>query len=181
MSARSHGGGRSIRDELAVAAFLVASGGVVMLLSRGIWPGVPTDLLGPRAFPFALGAGILICGFLFGLAVVVFRGLPGRGGAFIESGAQEGDEAGPFSPARLVGAVVATAIYIAAFEPIGYLLSTPVYVGVIALIHGAATRRSLLIAPVLITAALYVAFRFGLRIPVPDGILETLLPWGPGR
>ena len=166
------------RRELAVAAFLVAFGGTVILLARGIWPGVPTDPLGPRAFPIALGAGILFCGLLLGVAVLVFRGLPERTGAFIESGPQEEEEAGPFSPVRLVGAIIATGAYIAAFEPIGYLLATPVYVLAIALIHGATPRRALLVAPLLTTVALYAAFRFGLRIPVPDGVLEMLLPWG---
>jgi hypothetical protein len=28
-----------------------------------------------------------------------------------------------------------------------------------------------------VTLALYAAFRFGLLIPVPDGILEPWLPW----
>ena len=29
----------------------------------------------------------------------------------------------------------------------------------------------------LVTLALYAAFRFGLLIPVPDGLLEPWLPW----
>lgn len=180
MKAQPRDGQVNTRRELAVAAFLVAFGGAVMLLARQIWPGVPTDPLGPRAFPAALGAGILLCGLLLGVAVLLFRGLPERTGAFIESGPQE-EQAGPFSPVRLVGAVIATGAYIAAFEPIGYLLATPVYVAAIALIHGATPRRALLVAPLLTTVALYVAFRFGLRIPVPEGLLEMLLPWGSGR
>ena len=180
MKAQSGDGRHSTRKELPVAGFLVAFGGAVILLAGQIWPGVPTDPLGPRAFPIALGAGILLCGLLLGAAVLLFRGLPERTGAFIESGPQE-EEAGPFSPVRLVGAVIATGAYIAAFEPIGYLLATPVYVLAIALIHGATPRRARLVAPLLTTVALYVAFRFGLRIPVPEGLLEMLLPWGPGR
>lgn len=181
MRAQPRDGQVNTRRELAVAAFLVAFGGAVILLARGIWPGVPTDPLGPRAFPIALGAGILLCGLLLGAAVLLFRGVPERTGAFIESGPAEEEEAGPFSPVRLVGAVIATGAYIAAFEPIGYLLATPVYVLAIALIHGATPRRALLVAPLFTTVALYVAFRFGLRIPVPEGLLEMLLPWGPGR
>jgi hypothetical protein len=87
------------------------------------------------------------------------------------------EEAGPFSLARFVGAIAATALYVAAFEPLGYLLTTPPYIAAILLIHGGARTRALLIAPFVTTVVLYVTFRFGLLIPVPDGPLEGLLPW----
>ncbi|MGQ0571301.1 MAG: tripartite tricarboxylate transporter TctB family protein [Armatimonadota bacterium] len=167
------------RRELIVAAFLVAFGGGIIAVSRTIPPGVSTDPLGPRAFPIALGAGIGLCGLLLGAAALVFRGRPGRAGLLADADPDEeaGGEAGPFSPARLVGAIVATGAYLAVFEPLGYLLATPPYVAAIMLIHGSAVRRALLIAPLLTTAALYATFQFGLRIPVPGGILERILPW----
>jgi len=96
----------------------------------------------------------------------------------LSDGGPEGEEdAGPFSPARLVGAIVATALYIAGFGTLGFLLSTPPYIVAILLIHGGASRRALVITPFLVTIALYAMFRFGLLIPVPDGPLEGLLPW----
>jgi hypothetical protein len=71
--------------------------------------------------------------------------------------------------------MVTTAAYLAAFEPLGYLLATPPYVAAIMLIHGGAGRRALLMAPILTTVVLYATFRFGLLIPVPGGILEGVL------
>jgi hypothetical protein len=150
---------------------------VVIVLSRQITPGVLTDPLGPRFFPTALGAAILLCGLLLTVAELLFRGEPALPAPLSDSSPEGEEDAGPFSPSRFVGAIAATAFYVAAFEPLGYLLATPPYIAVILLIHGGAKKRALLIAPFLSTIALYVTFRFGLLIPVPDGPLEGLLPW----
>ena len=54
----------------------------------------------------------------------------------------------------------------------GYLLATPLYFVAILLLQPGARARAFVAAPVLVTLALYAAFRFGLLIPVPDGLLE---------
>ena len=163
--------------ELVLAAVLVAFGGAVVALSREITPGVLTDPLGPRFFPIALGAGILLCGLLLGAAEFLFRGEPSVAGPLSDSGPEGEEDAGPFSLARFLGAIAATALYVAAFELLGYLLTTPPYIAAILLIHGGTSKRALLIAPFLGTIVLYATFRFGLLIPVPDGPLGGLLPW----
>lgn len=160
-----------------MGAVLAVFGAAVIVTALRFPLGVPTDPLGPRAVPAALGAGILLCGALLAAAALLFRGGPQRASALIESGPEGEPEAGPFSPGRLLGAIAATAIYVGAFESLGYLLATPPYVAAILGIHGGASRRSVVLAPLLVTLALYAAFRFGLRIPVPDGILERSLPW----
>jgi putative tricarboxylic transport membrane protein len=166
------------RRELGVAGLLIGLAVAIVVLGLEIPPGVATDPLGPRVFPLALGGAIGLCGVL--LAVTTLA--PGRFTTampvFVES-AGDDDSASPgtFSPGRLVAAIVLTALYVAAFEPLGYLLATPLYVAALALVHGGASRGGLLVAPVLLAAAFYAAFRFGLLIPVPDGILERWLPW----
>ncbi|MDR7522696.1 MAG: tripartite tricarboxylate transporter TctB family protein [Armatimonadota bacterium] len=161
--------------ELPVAAFLVAFGSLVVAGARHIPSGVPTDPLGPRAFPMALGAGIACCGALLAAATALFRGQTARPGILADADPDDEAAPGPFSPGRLIAAVGATLGYLAAFEPLGYLITTPLYVVAILLVHGGAARRSLWLAPLLITAALYAVFRFGLLIPVPVGLLERLL------
>ena len=163
------------RREISVAAFLVIFGGAVVAVGRTIPPGVPTDPLGPRAFPVALGVGIALCGIFLAGARLLFGAQPARLGPLADAEPEEEADAGPLSPGRLAGAAVATAAYLAAFEPLGYLLATPLYVAAIMLIHGGAGRRSLLLAPLLTTLVLYVTFRFGLLIPVPIGVLEGIL------
>jgi putative tricarboxylic transport membrane protein len=162
------------RREIAIAVFLAAFGGIVIALSGKIESGVYTDPLGPRVFPYALGVGIMLCGLLLGIGAF-FRWQPERAGLLSDAGGAEEVERGPFSPTRLLAAVVATAIYVAAFEPVGYLITTPLYVVAILLIHGGAPRRTLIVAPVVITTVLYIMFRFALRIPVPGGVLEGIL------
>jgi len=119
----------------------------------------------------------VLCGLLLAAAELLFRGEPSVAGPLSDADPEGEEEAGPFSLARFVGAIAATVLYIAAFEPLGYLLTTPPYVMAILLIHGGARKRALLIAPFLTTILLYVTFRFGLLIPVPDGPLEGILPW----
>jgi putative tricarboxylic transport membrane protein len=164
--------------ELAVATVLVGLGIAVILLGARIDPGVQTDPLGPRFFPLVLGAVIGLCGLL--LAVTTLA--PGRFTTalpvFVESaGDDESASSGVFSPGRLVAAVVLTALYLAVFERLGYLLATPLYVAALLLVHGGVSRRALLGSPVLLAVAFYAAFRFGLLIPVPNGILDGVLPW----
>jgi putative tricarboxylic transport membrane protein len=163
------------RRELAIAAVLVVFGGAVIAMTGTIEPGVHTDPLGPRAFPIVLGAVIGLCGLLLGGLALLSRGQSRRAGPVADPGPDEDAEAGPFSPARLVGAVVVTAAYVAAFQPLGHLLATPPYVAAVLLIHGGASRRALLVAPLLITIVLYPTFRFGLLIPVPEGVLAAIL------
>jgi putative tricarboxylic transport membrane protein len=150
---------------------------VVVVLSGEIMLGVQTDSLGPRFFPIALGAGIAICGLLLAVAELFFRGEPSVPAPLSDASPEGEEDAGPFSLARFLGAIGATALYVAAFDPLGYLLATPPYIAAILLIHGGTRTRALLIAPFVVTIALYVTFRFGLLIPVPDGPLEGILPW----
>lgn len=173
MAETSHSPNNS-RREIAIAVFLAAFGGIVIALSGKIESGVYTDPLGPRVFPYALGVGIALCGLLLGIGALI-RWQPEHAGFLSDAGGAEEVESGPFSPTRLAGAVGATAIYVAAFEPVGYLIATPLYVAAILLIHGGAPQRTLIVAPVVITTVLYLTFRFALRIPVPNGVLERAL------
>jgi putative tricarboxylic transport membrane protein len=163
---------------MTVAAVLVVIGVAVIFLALRVPPGVQTDPLGPQAFPLGLGAAIAACGLLLGVVAVLGDRWTASAAVLIESSAaDDATEGGLLSPWRLVGAVVATAAYIAAFEPLGYLLATPGYLMAILLLHDGARARALLTVPVLVTLVLYAAFRFGLLIPVPDGVLERWLPW----
>lgn len=165
------------RRDVAVAAALILLGAGVIGLALRVEPGVQTDPLGPGAFPLGLGAAIAGCGILLGVAAVLGDRWTASAAVLAESADDDASEGGLLSPWRLVGAIVATATYVAAFERLGYLLATPGYVVAILLLHPGVRARALLTAPVLVTLALYAAFRFGLLIPVPDGVLEPWLPW----
>jgi len=165
------------RRDIAVAAVLVLLGLAVIGLGLRVEPGVQTDPLGPGAFPLGLGAAIAACGLLLGVVAVLGDRWTASAAVLVESADDDATEGGLLSPWRLVGAIVVTAAYIALFEPLGYLLATPGYLVAILLLHDGVRARALVTAPVLVTLALYAAFRFGLLIPVPDGVLERWLPW----
>jgi putative tricarboxylic transport membrane protein len=168
-------GGR--RPDVAVAAVLVVLGIAVIGLGLQVPPGVQTDPLGPRAFPVGLGAAIAACGLLLGAGAMLGDRWSTSAPVFVESADDDASEGGMLSPWRLAGAIVATAAYLVAFERLGYLLATPGYVLVILFLQPGIRGRALLTAPVLVAVTLYAAFRFGLLIPLPDGILEGWLPW----
>jgi putative tricarboxylic transport membrane protein len=165
------------RRDLVVALVLVGLGLVVIGLALGVAPGVQTDPLGPRAFPLALGAAIGLSGLLLAVSTVLGDRWTTSAAMFVESADDDASEGGLESPWRLIGAIAATAAYLVAFERLGYLLATPLYIVLILLLQPGVRARAFLVAPVLVTLALYAAFRFGLLIPVPDGLLETWLPW----
>jgi hypothetical protein len=122
-----------------------------------------------------MGTAIALCGALLGVTARA----PGRWVTPASILAEPGEDgaSGQSSPGRLGAAVLATAAYLAAFEPLGYLLATPPYVTTIVLIQRPPRPWSVLAPAVLLTASFYVAFRFGLLIPVPDGLLETWVSW----
>src|SRR5688500_5272192 len=100
------------RREIAIAVFLAAFGVIVIALSGKIESGVYTETLGPRVFPYALGVGIALCGLLLGFAAL-FRWQTEQAGFFSDAGETEEVARGPFSPARLLGAVGSTVLYVA--------------------------------------------------------------------
>lgn len=159
------------------AGVLVAFGLYIVSVARRIPLGVATDPLGPRFFPIALGALIALCGVLLASGLVLARGRarPGATGAGSDP---DDDTVGTFSVSRLVAAIVLTALYLAAFEPLGYLLATPLYVLAVMLLHRGSAPSTLVLTPLVVTVVLYAVFKYGLLIPVPDGILEPLLRRG---
>lgn len=161
--------------DLIAAAVLVVFGAYMAAVGLRIPPGVATDPLGPRAFPVALSAGMAICGILLAAGALVFRGRPRRRTPTLDVDDEEAAESGPASPVRLIGAIAVTGVYLMLFEPLGYLLSTPLYVAGVLLLHGGAPRRALVITPVAVTLGLYATFKYGLLIPLPEGVLEPLL------
>lgn len=162
--------------EIAVAAFLIAFGAATAVYAvASIRSGVVTDPLGPAAVPTALGAAIGLCGVLLLIAALLPSAQRRPSVGLLDLVAEPEEEpAAPFSPTRLGLALVATVAYVAVFEPLGQLLATPPYVAALMLIHGGVGQRTRFVAPLLVTAVLFLGFRGALGVPLPGGPLEGL-------
>lgn len=166
---------RAAAREITVALFLIAFGvSTAVYAVASIRSGVVTDPLGPAAVPTALGSAIALCGVLLLVAALLPSALRRSSAGLLDLVAEPEEETAPFSPTRLALAFVATVAYVATFERLGQLLATPPYVAALMLIHGGARRRTLFVAPILVTAVLFLGFRGALQVPLPGGPLEQL-------
>jgi len=103
-------------------AFVVVLGALIYLYADSQLPRLAIgDPLGPKVFPALIGIGLLAGGGL--LLVEIWRKRRDRPKTTLAAG--EPAERPHYLP--LIGTAVCTAIYYAAFEPVGYVISTVVY------------------------------------------------------
>ena len=163
-------------------ALCVIAGALVYLYSDLRMPVMRSgDPLGPRAFPALIGAGLLFAGAL--LLVETYR--KGRAEAAArgpESAPRVQTEAAPRTHAEvrksrhqtvvLLAMVVWTALYYTAFEPVGYLVSTAVFLGgLLSYFHRGHYRTNLLVVLGFVVIVDLVFSRL-LNVPLPAGILS---------
>lgn len=137
-------------DRVFAAAALAASGGY---LAAGLFIAAPAggyDLVGPRTFPLAIGAGLAVSALWMGC------------------------RPGPAVPAPMdwraaaVAALVFVA-YLACLAPLGYPLATTAFIVTESRALGSRAWRRDLAAGALIAAAAYFGFRLLLGIRLPAG------------
>lgn len=133
-----------------------------------------------------VGGGIDAAGYprlLAGLTVLLGLALAGRAlwkwraaGRAAAPG-PAGDEAGQ-GGGRLRAALsfAVLLLYTLLLEPLGFLLATPVAVGVLLRITGGRGAVHAAIAAVAFTAAIFVFFRYGVNIVLPEGLLRGISP-----
>lgn len=121
------------------------------------------DPLGPKAFPRLLGIGLLVtAGLLF---LEMWRA--GKNGTK-ESTPQKAEDRGHF---KVVGGVVVwTGIYLAVFEPLGYVISTAVYLSALTAYFNRGKWVANLLTAVLFSVLTYLMFQ-ALGVSLPKGVL----------
>jgi putative tricarboxylic transport membrane protein len=156
-------------------ALCVIAGALVYLYSDLRMPVMRSgDPLGPRAFPALIGGGLLFAGAL--LLVETYR--KGRAEAAsrlpTEASPRTRDDVrkGRHQTVVLLAMVVWTALYYTAFEPVGYLVSTAVFLGgLLSYFHRGHYRTNLLVALGFVVIVDLVFSRL-LNVPLPAGILS---------
>lgn len=122
------------------------------------------DPLGPRAFPQLLGVGLLVVAAL--LFVEIWRARKARSGK--EAPRQAGD---PRHLLVVAGVVAWTAAYFAVFVPLGYVLSTTVYLLVLTACFNRGKWVANVLASVLFCVLSYLMFTKVLGVSLPRGVL----------
>ncbi len=109
-------------------------------------------VVGPRAFPFAIGVGLVVCAVWLGLQPA---------------------SAGPTAPlvainwSRVSGCTLVLLAYISLFEPLGYVVSTTALIATEARILGSRSWSRNLGASGLVAASLYGILVLLLGLPLP--------------
>ena len=122
------------------------------------------DPLGPKAFPRLLGIGLLITAALLFMEIWRARKAPPEKDPAPASGDQR--------HLLVVGAVIVwTAIYFAVFQPLGYVLSTTVYLLVLTAYFHRGKWVTNVLTSVLYGVLSYLMFTKALGVTLPPGVL----------
>lgn len=147
------------------------SGGILVALGiAAAWfgsrlPGVPGQDVGPAVFPMVVGGGLVLCG-----ALVAF----GIGQGFEAPEEQDPTPRHPLYGLRALLPPALLVLYVLVAEPLGFLPTAAIMIGIAAYALGASWRLLLplaLIAPF----GVHAVFAKLLRVPLPDGVLPA--PW----
>ena len=122
------------------------------------------DPLGPKAFPRLLGVGLLITAALLFMEMWRARKTPPQN--------KEEQPAGDKRHLLVVGAVVVwTAIYFAVFVPLGYLISTSIYLLALTAYFNRGKWAANVLTSVLFCVISYLLFTKVLGVALPRGVL----------
>lgn len=156
------------RAQYGLAAFLAVVGLYVIYDASGLEPGFADDPLGQKAFPYLVGAALVVLGVL--LAVATTRGDTPQ--------AEEGEDVdltqGADWPtvAKLVGVFVVNIVLI---DFLGWAITGALLFAGCAGVLGSRTHiRNVAIGAALSVATWY-GFYVGLGVPIPPGVLDGVL------
>jgi putative tricarboxylic transport membrane protein len=123
--------------------------------------------LGPRAFPLAIGVGLLVLG-MFLLLRTTLR--PDE-----ELAKQAGEEEAAAHWPTVGLALAGLVLYALALDPLGYIVATAAFVPVEARVLGSRHPIRDLIVAAPVAAAIFFFFTEFLGVRLPEGLLDPLL------
>ncbi len=161
------------RWDLAGSLAFVALG-IAVIIGAATYPTpeVVFDAIGPMGFPFVLGTFLTIGG-----AVVSIRTIIGlrRDGRWAIAEGTEDELEHPSVEWRAPAIMAGSFVYLALLEPVGFLIMTPIalYGALWAMRYRTVLWR--VIVAVSFTLVSFVIFTQALRVPLPNGVLDSLL------
>ena len=141
---------------------------VALFLTTTIDLSFSTDLetfTGPRAYPRLL----LGLALVFNAVILVRAGLRLRDAAPARPASDRNASAA--GRRKAAAAAVALIVFVATFEPVGYILAMAPLLVVISLLFGARRKGRAVAVTLAMTIVCLLAFRFGLNTVLPEGVL----------
>jgi putative tricarboxylic transport membrane protein len=135
------------------ALFLLA-----LLYFTGTWS-LPAgnDEPGPAFFPVLLSVALM----LLALSIIL-QGMKAKA-----------EEAPSHKPWKPLLAIAVTALFVVLFQSLGFVLSTLAYTLAITMMFRSEKKFTLVVVPIVSTVFIFLLFRVGLGVRLPEG----LLPW----
>ena len=158
------------RDDLFIALILCILGITVFFLSGTIQTMLLVErssIVNSQFYPKLLSLLLVFCGVLLGVQAAVRKRVQ-SGGPEREEGNQAGGSEG-MSRILITGAV--SVLYLLLFLPLGFLLSTVLFMAALLVLLGGRTWHGIAIPAILVPVGIYVLFRFLLGVPLPRGVL----------
>ncbi len=154
---------KKMTDRIIFVCILILTGVYFWATSK-----IPTleigDPLGPKAFPRLLGIGLLIAA-----AMLLAEMIKARKSASADVAPTEAPDRSTYK--IVAGVVVATGIYFALFEPLGYAISTTLFLLVMTSYFHKGHMLTNVLTSVLYGFVSYYAFTKWLGVNLPRGIL----------
>ena len=158
--------------DLSVGIVAIILGIVIITQSQGLVAKTSLDPAGPAALPLLMAWAMIVLGAVHIVGGIVARrakkdGKAGKGFGEILSSF--------FSRYRLVMLVALEgAAFIALLNLLGYLIALPLMIAAILWTLGNRNPKTLIGANLILTAVLFVVFRFGLMVDLPLGPFANL-------
>ncbi|WP_291480357.1 tripartite tricarboxylate transporter TctB family protein [Corynebacterium sp.] len=149
----------SLLGDRIIAGLIVALGAFLLVQAFGFpEPGQPEDP-GTAALPRLIGAALVVLGIMLVFNSEKNTFLPDAG-----------------SRVRTILIVVAGVAYTFALTPLGFTLSTLIFMVIGLLIMGVRSIVRLVLVPVVVSVAVYYLFTDALGVYLPTGVIEGIMP-----
>mgnify|MGYP002630439021 FL=1 len=149
-------------DKVTGAFALV--GGLAILAGTLEFREIPGQQFGSAFFPRIIGVAMMCCG-----AVMALRGAPGV--LFRQSPMLRGA-----AGLRVIAIFIGIVLWIMLVPMAGFIATTAVLIGGLSLLAGASAIPAVATAGG-ISLLLSLLFSYVLRVPLPPGVVESVLPW----
>ena len=133
----------------------------------------PNVHMGPEAFPRLMAAGLFICSLILVIQAIILMPQKAANGSAAQT---EGSPASTKkSMLRLLIGVVIIILYAWAWQPVGFLVTTPFAMFAIMFLVGFREYLKMIIFSLLTPAVIFYAFSFFLNVNMPLGILRNVI------